>query len=366
MTQFVRMFVGLLPLSMTIILTVLAPAAGVLAQDTTPVVPANIAANTSLVPTAYQMTGFTHIYQGWNNCGPATLTQALTYFGAAADQYPAASWLKPNSEDKNVSPWQMAAYVNEQLDGSVRALVRRGGTIDRLKTLVANNFPVIIEAGYDPETDDQGWMGHYLLVIGYDDAQSTFMTHDTFMGPFRPYTYDHVNEFWRHFDRTYIVVYPPEREAELLGLLGTDADENQNVVNALEMARQEAVANPTDPFAWFNMGTNFVALGMYNEAATAFDQARNVGGGLPWRMMWYQFGPFEAYYYTGRYQDMLNLAIANLNDGGGQYVEETFYYMGLAKIAMGNTSDGIGNLRDALAMNPNFTPAAQALAAQGA
>src|SRR5690606_15708377 len=102
----------------------------------------------------------------------------------------------------------------------------------------------------------------------------------------------------------------------------------------------------------------------YNEAATAFDQARNVGGGLPWRMMWYQFGPFEAYYHTGRYQDMLNLAIANLNDGGGQYVEETFYYMGLAKIEMGNTSDGVRNLRDALAMNPNFTPASQALAAQ--
>jgi tetratricopeptide (TPR) repeat protein len=325
-----------------------------------------MAQDTSLAQ-SYTLTGVSHIWQGWNNCGPATLTMGLTFFGAANDQYPAAGWLKPNNEDKNVSPWQMAEYVNNEAGVNAQAMVRYGGTLDLLKTLVSNDFPVIIEAGYDPESDDQGWMGHYLLVIGFDDSRSTLITHDSYLGPNREYAYDYIDTFWRHFNRVFITLYEPARLAELNQLLGTDADEQQNYVNALEEARAEAVANPEDPFAWFNMGTNFVALGMNNEAATAFDQSRNVGGGLPWRMLWYQFGPFEAYYAVGRYQDMIDLSQRNLSDGGGQYVEETFYYAGLARAGMGETQRAIDNFNEALFFNPNFTPARTALAeVQGA
>src|SRR5664279_1669707 len=69
----------------------------------------------SAPPASWHLTGVQHIYQGWNNCGPATLTEGLTYFGYANDQTPAAAWLKPNSEDKNVSPWQILDYVNNHL-----------------------------------------------------------------------------------------------------------------------------------------------------------------------------------------------------------------------------------------------------------
>lgn len=324
---------------------------------TVPLSGSALAQTTSAVPTRYQLNGIEHIYQGWNNCGPATLTMGLTYFGHSNDQYPAAEWLKPNSEDKNVSPWQMVEYVNTQLPGTTRALERQGGTLELLKLLIANDFPVLIEAGYDPPPHDLGWMGHYLLVIGYDDAAQTLLTHDSYDGPNLAYGYDFIDEFWRQFNRVYIVLYDWSREAELMALLGADADEAQNTINALEAARQEAVANPQDPFAWFNMGTNFTALGMYNEAATAFDQARNVGGGLPWRMLWYQFGPFEAYLAVGRHQDVIALAQANLNDGGGQYVEETYYYGGLARQALGERDRAISNFNGALEFNPNFTPA---------
>jgi len=314
-------------------------------------------------PAAYSLFGVEHIYQDWNNCGPATLSMALTYYtDQTIDQHIAANWLKPNYEDKNVSPWQMAAYVNTQLGSDLRAIVRQGGDLDLIKTLIANNFPVLIEEGYNPPELNQGWMGHYLMMSGYDDAAGQFITQDSFEGPNLPYSYDHINEFWRNFNRLYLVVYPAEREAELMALLGSDADEHQNWLNALEEARAEAVANPQDPFAWFNMGTNFVGLGMYGEAAVAFDQARNVGEGLPWRMMWYQFGPFEAYMATGRYQDVIDLARANLDDGGGQYVEETYYYAGLARAAMGETERAISNLDGAISFNPNFTPAREAKA----
>jgi tetratricopeptide (TPR) repeat protein len=134
-------------------------------------------------------------------------------------------------------------------------------------------------------------------------------------------------------------------------------------VNALEIARAEAVADNTDKYAWFNMGSNFVGLQMYNEAAIAYDQA--FGLELPWRMLWYQFGPLEAYSQVGRYQDVLNLVQRNLNDGGGQYVEESFYYGGVAREGLGETARALDNYRGALAFNRNFTPAAEAITRLG-
>ncbi|MBC8100765.1 MAG: C39 family peptidase, partial [Armatimonadetes bacterium] len=129
------------------------------AQDATPVA--------QPLPAGYLLQGLRYEAQQWNNCGPATLTSALSFFGYSDDQTRAAEWLKPDREDKNVSPWQMAEFVNTQLpDYPVFAMVRYGGTLERLKTLVSNDFPVIIEAGYDPEPDRLGWMGHYLFVKG--------------------------------------------------------------------------------------------------------------------------------------------------------------------------------------------------------
>jgi tetratricopeptide (TPR) repeat protein len=207
-------------------------------------------------------------------------------------------------------------------------------------------------------------MGHYLLVIGYDDSQSVFITNDSYDGPELAYEYDYIDGFWMDFNRTYIVLYENSREADLMTLLGSDADPNQNALNALEAARQQAVIDPTDPFVWFNIGSSYVLLAptyqqqAYEYAATAFDEARKHG--LPWRMMWYQFGPLEAYNAIGRYEDTLALTAANLNDGGGQWVEETFYYAGVAREKMGEMQRALDNYQQAVFLNSNYTEAREA------
>ena len=106
------------------------------------------------------------------------------------------------------------------------------------------------------------------------------------------------------------------------------------------------------------MGTNFVNLGMHDVAAQAYDQAISLG--LPWRMMWYQFGPYEAYFATERYDDMIAIARQNQNDGGGHYVEETWYYLGMAREGRGEYDKALQNYDTALNFNPNFTPARDA------
>ncbi len=322
------------------------------------------------VPAAARMNGFTHVYQEWNNCGPATMVMALSYFGSIYSQRDTAQVMRPNQEDRNVTPEQMAAFVEAQ--EGMHAIARVNGDLNLLKRLLANEIPVIIEIGFDPPGEYRwlGWYGHYLLPVAYDDASNQLWVYDSWLGTSevpqtnadpngRILTYDELEADWAQFNRTYIVVYEADQEALVNELLGeTVIDDAAMWQQSLERAQSDARRDEGNAFYWFNLGTTYNALGRYEEAAVAFDQARSIG--LPWRMLWYQFGPYEAYYRTGRYEDIVLLADTTLKDR--PYLEESFYYLGLAQSALGDDTSARASLEKATALNPNFTPAAQALA----
>ncbi len=311
-----------------------------------------------VMPAATRLSGIIYEAQQWNNCGPTTMTMALSYYGWTENQHAAADWMKPHSEDKNVSPWQMVRFVNDNT--GMRALYRIGGSEQVLKQLLALNFPVIVEKGFQPAGED--WMGHYLLLMGYDDTAQAFFAFDSFLGHGNmqglAQPYSEVDTAWRQFNRVFIVVYEPSREAELRQALGDYVDPEFGARVALETARTEATKNVEDKYAWFNMGTSYVALKDYENAALAYDRAFQLQ--LPWRMLWYQFGPYEAYYNVGRYNDVLALAKSNL--GTTTYVEETYYYEGLAFAAEGDRTKALSNFDQALGLNKNFFPAQEARA----
>jgi len=315
--------------------------------------PLPTAAPTPALPETVTLTGFTHQYQTWNNCGPATVTTALTYYGRTERQAEAARFLKPDPEDKNVSPNAMAAYVRQLGYG---VTVRVGGAFDDLKRLLTNGFPVIIEKGFEPDPDD-GWMGHYVLLTGYDDARQRFITNDSYLGPDRPVAYAEIDQYWRQFNRLFIVPYPLDKAARVESLIGPE-DTAVLYEQALATAQAESAADPQDAFAWFNQGTNLTALGRHEEAAAAFDQARAVG--LPWRMLWYQFGPYEAYYAVDRYEDVITLARATLKVVDN--LEESHYWLGRAYLAQGKTDAARREFEVALVFNSNFSPVREALA----
>lgn len=327
-------------------------------------------------PEAYKLdtNKISHLYQNWNNCGPATLTMGLSYFGypagARESQEIAQSYLKPDIEDQNVSPWQLTAYVNEQVGPTynIQATVRRGGDMELLKMLLANDFPVIIEEGYEPEAD-LGWMGHYLLLVGYDDVKQVFYTFDSYLGyggdangaPIglaKDYTY--IQNYWRHFNNTFIVLYAPEREAELQTLMGELWDEQVGWQRAKEVASAEAAANPNDHWAWFNLGEAMTYLGEYQNATIAFQTAFNTGK-MPFRTLWYLHGAFESFYQTGQFNTVLRLA--EQVQAVTSYIEETDYYRGLVYAAQGNTDQALYRMNLVLNFNPNFTWAADVKAA---
>jgi tetratricopeptide (TPR) repeat protein len=303
------------------------------------------------------LTGIKFQLQTWNNCGPANLAMGLSYYGWEGDQRDTARFLKPDSDDKNVSPDQMAAYVNEQTN--LRAIYRVAGTLDLLRLLVANEFLVIVETGYEPPGED--WYGHYRTVVGYDTQADEFYFYDSNLGrasrPMLPEKSGDFDHQWQAFNRTYLVIYPLQREGELQTLLGREWNVSANWHTAVEVARQEAAAQSDNAFAWFNLGTALSMTGDYATAALAFDQARNIG--LPWRMLWYQFMPYEAYYQTSRLDDVVALAEATIKTT--PYVEETYYYLGRVYEAWGNVEEAKAQYEAALRFNHNYRAAEQAL-----
>lgn len=324
------------------------------------------------LPQTVRLEGVKHQFQEWNNCGPATMAMTLSYFGLNQTQSQTAASLKPNPEDRNVSPWEMAAYVNNETN--LKAITRANGDLYTVRHLLANEIPVILEIGIDPPGEFRwlGWYGHYLLVVAYDDALQQFWMYDSWFGTSevplenatsegRILTYDEVAEYWPHFNRNYIALYRPEQAALAADIIGVEMDDTVMWQHALNEVREETAVSPDNAFLWFNLGTIYNALGQYEEAATAYDQARSIG--LPWRMLWYQFGPYEAYYQVGRYEDVLLLADTTLKDR--PYFEESFYYKGLAHAALGETTEARDNLEKAAKFNPNYEPAAIALAEIG-
>lgn len=320
-------------------------------------------------PKTARLEGFGHIFQTWNNCGPATLAMALSYFGMTLSQNETASVLKPNPEDRNVSPEEMVAYVNVQTP--FEALARVNGNLDTVRRLVSQGIPVILEIGIDPPGEFRwlGWYGHYLLVVAYDNDLAQFWVYDSWFGTSeeplenshrsgRILTYAQANEYWPHFNRSYIALFRPEEAALVADTIGPSMDDDTMWHMALTTARADAATDSENAFFWFNLGSVYNALGQYEQAAIAFDQARSIG--LPWRMLWYQFGPYNAYYHVGRYEDVILLADVTLKDR--PYFEEAFYYRGLARKALGNLSDAQDDFRRAADFNPNFTLAVNALA----
>ena len=174
----------------------------------------------------------------------------------------------------------------------------------------------------------------------------------------RNLSYAEIATYWPHFNRNYIAVYTPEQASLAADIIGENMDDAVMWQKNLTVAQRDAAADPNNAFFWFNLGTAYNALGRYEEAATAFGEALAIG--LPWRMLWYQFGPYEAFYESGRYEDVIVLADATLKDR--PYFEESFYYKGLAQAALGNEGAARDSLQKAVSFNPNYAPAAIALA----
>jgi hypothetical protein len=315
--------------------------------------PTALPASVKLEPPSYE-------YQDQNNCGPATMSMYLNYYGWKGDQYSISDVIKPIPQDRNVNVDELL-YFTRNNAGWLRSEFRVGGTTTLLRQFIAAGMPVVIEEGFYLQEsywpNDDRWAGHYLLITGYDDATQTFVTQDSFLGENRVVAYKDLDRSWQTFNRVYFLVFTSDQENQVRAILGPDWDESANRQHALETARAETKTDPQNPFAWFNLGSNLVYFDSYAEAASAYDTARQIG--LPQRMLRYQFGPFFAYFNLNRNEDLLSLSEYALTITKNS--EEALLWHGWALYRDGNKNDALQEFEKALEAHPNYSDAQYAI-----
>lgn len=290
-----------------------------------------------------------------NNCGPATLSMALQLYGWEGNQADISNLIKPVSGDRNVNPEELRYYIRTQA-GWLNLEYRVGGSIETLKRLLAANYPVIVEtvtslnaADALGPTDDL-WAAHYLLITAYDDSKQEFTIQDSYHGPDLTISYAQLEQDWKPFNNVYLLMYFPQFEEEVKTLLGSDWDPNLNRQRVLSATEAATTSPNADAFDWFNYGSSLVYFERYEEAARAYDKARELD--LPLRMFRYQFGPFLAYFHSNRNEDLLALADYALDVT--EMSEEAWLWYGYGLYRNGDNTGALKAWQKADSINPNF------------
>jgi len=336
------------------------PAGNSQAAPTPTQIPALPAATPTPIPSQVSLKAPEYELQDWNNCGPASLTLYLRFYGWEGDQFDISDQIKPVRADRNVNIDELTGFVSTNLP-ELRALFRVGGDLDLLRSFIAAGMPIMIEETFYLEENfwynDDRWSGHYQLLTGYDDAARQFITQDSFVGPNKRVSYDTLDEHWQSFNRAYLVVYPLELETDVYALLGSNWDPETNRMHALETAQAETKKDRGNVYAWFNLGSNLTYFSRYEEAAAAYDTARDLG--WPQRMLRYQFGPFLAYFHTGRNDDLLSLTKYALEVTPNS--EEALLWRGWAQYRAGQRQDAVNQFNKALEARPGYADAVYGL-----
>lgn len=247
-----------------------------------------------------------HTFQSFNNCGPAALSIALSYYGISSTQEALAAEIRPYNnpqgvnDDKSTPPMELA---DKARDYGLIPYYRGGGDIVLLKRFIALDIPVVMRTLLQADED----FAHYRVVKGYDDAAGEVVQDDSYQGKNLRYSYDDFLHLWKEFNYEYLVLVPPEKQAAVQAVLrnANALDVASSWRNATRIAEQELTENPNDVRARFNLA---VALYESGEPQRAIQEFEKVESRLPSLKLWYQLQPILAYFDTGDYGRVLQLA----------------------------------------------------------
>jgi len=297
-----------------------------------------------------------HIFQSFNNCGPAALSMALRFYGINVDQSELGLALRPyqipggDNDDKSVTLEEVAQKSKEY---NLFPYLRPMGNEDLVKQFIANDIPVITRTWLDPNDD----IGHYRIIKGYDEARGVFIQDDSLQSKDLEYTYADYDDIWKKFNYEYLVLVPKDKQEIAERIIGEDIDEKVAWGKAAKNSRKQLAENPNDIDAGFNLSVAYYKLGDFENSTKEFEK---VESRLSFRTLWYQIEPILAYYELGNDQRVLDISERILNNQNRAY-SELYILRGKIYQKQGNIDVARAEYQKAVMYNSNLQEAQDAL-----
>lgn len=303
-----------------------------------------------ILPTTY------HVFQTFNNCGPASLSMALRFYGITVSQEDFGQALRPyqvesgDNDDKSVTLDELAEKSKEY--GFV-PYHRPMGSPDLVKQFIALNIPVIARTVTKPNED----IGHYRIIKGYDDVGGIFIQDDSLQNKNLEYTYADFNEIWKKFNYEYLVLVPKDKVQLIDQILGENADVKTAWQNAVKNSERELSQNSDDIYSRFNLSVALYNVGDYQRSVEEFEKVENL---LPFRTLWYQIEPILSYFELENYQRVFSITDKVLNNDNRAF-SELYLIRGKIYLKQGNKEMAKQEFEKAVFYNKNFKDAQQEL-----
>lgn len=297
-----------------------------------------------------------HVFQRFNNCGPAALSMALRFYDINVSQEVLGQALRPyqnpqgDNDDKSTTLEEMAEKSKEY---GFTPFHRPNGNANLIKYFIAYDMPVIARTWTKPNED----IGHYRVVKGYDNATGEFIQDDSLQGKNLRYTYDEFDVLWKKFSYEYLVLVPKEKLEAAQAILGEDFDYKKSWTKAVQNARTELTKNPNDIDTRFNLSVALHNIGDHKAAVAEFEKVEN---SLPFRTLWYQIEPIESYFELGNYNRVFEISERILNYHNRAY-SELYILRGKIYLKQNNRSAARSEFEKAVLYNKNLQEAQELL-----
>ncbi|MCW5850200.1 MAG: C39 family peptidase [Anaerolineae bacterium] len=235
------------------------------APDTDIAAPAANGVTPRPAPAAYFMGQLKHSVQTLNNCGPASVVSAMSFYDIDVSQEEARKVLRPYAESRGMSQHVIPPYVAKF---GLQAKVRLNGNDDLVKALVANDIPVIV-LQYISET----WrLGHFRVVQGYDDRAGVFYVNDSLLGPNIAISYRSFDSRWDYNWSYYVPVFRPDQAPLVAAILGPDWTDKGMYDRTVPSLEAKLAADPKDWRTWSRLIEALTGAERYQEALDNLDE----------------------------------------------------------------------------------------------
>lgn len=258
-----------------------------------------------------------HVYQTFNNCGPAALSMALRYYDITISQETLGNQLRPyqhpegDNDDKSVTLAELADKAKEY---NLVPFHRPNGTIEMMQHFISHGIPVITRTWLKADED----IGHYRVVTGYDKTEQYIIQEDSMQGKDLQYSYSKFNTIWEKFNYEYLVMVPNEKVNIAKAILGKNTNNQKAWETAAERARSRLTESPDNITARFNLVVALHNTGKHKQAVTEFEKIQQ---NLPPRALWYQTEPIKSYVLLKQYDTALSIIESILKNDNRAFSE---------------------------------------------